>query len=171
MPRVNTAKKNKGGTKRNCRRCGGEIKPGEKYFYYKFRYGPTFYHCVAHYPKPSDLTRSKMSAAYAAIETADAEIENVRKMEDVASLPDILERCADEIEAVHDEYQDGLDNMPDSLREAATETQDKIDELESFADSLRSVDIETEKPEDQDQEEWVIEQCDTAQGALDEFSL
>src|SRR3954464_10047336 len=72
VPRVYTQKKSSRGAERRCGRygCGKVIEPGESYFQFSFRYGGTHYRCAEHRPRQSELTQSKMSAVYAAIEDA-----------------------------------------------------------------------------------------------------
>ena len=70
MPRVTTRTKNRGGRDRHCGRCGEVIKPGEKYYTWAFRYGGSRFNCYRHHPRQSELTQSKMSGVYAAIESA-----------------------------------------------------------------------------------------------------
>lgn len=41
MPRVATRTKNKAGKPYDCDRCSEQIKPGEKYHEWSFRYGGT----------------------------------------------------------------------------------------------------------------------------------
>jgi len=180
MPRVNVTTKNKAGKKIKCGRCGHEIAPGEKYFHFSFRYGGKRVRCLAHPPRQSELTQSKMSGAYGAIEDVEDAIASVRK--GASSLEDLkaaLESAADEVESVRDEYQDGFDNMPENFQGASTgdEIQEKIDGLEEFANTLRDVDFETEAPEGEKEEDEdatakrTDDACDAAESALGEFGL
>jgi hypothetical protein len=120
-----------------------------------------------------------MSGAYAAIEAAEDELASCAASTDIAAA---LETCASEIESVKDEYQDGLDSLPDGLRDAGGpggETQEKIDALESFAESLQSAasDIEGaefepgEGKDAQTEEEWLEDLRSQASDALGELSV
>jgi len=186
MPRVNTATKNKAGKEVQCGRCGKKIEPKEKYYHFKFRYGGKHYRCSAHFPRPSELTQSKMSGVYAAIEGAEDSIAEIRAGK--APLTDLssdLESTADEVESVRDEYQESLENMPEPLQGGPTgeEIQEKIDALETFAEELRSAasDIEsdssgeTEPQEKETKEEAEArrrdELCDQAEEALSNLSV
>src|SRR5436853_7182846 len=82
MPRVKRQKKSTRGT-RVCGAigCGKEIQPGEAYFTWSFRYGGRQVRCLEHPPKQSELTQSKMSTVYAAIEEIDNDMPGA--MEDV----------------------------------------------------------------------------------------
>lgn len=175
MPRVNTATKNKAGKEIKCGRCGEKIEPGQKYFHYSFRYGGKHVRCSKHYPRPSELTQSKMSGAYAAIEQADDALGEERKNGNAEDIESILETCAEEIEGVRDEYQESLDNMPENFQQGQTgeEIQEKIETLEGFADSLRDVVIELpdEDAEDDEKEKAVEDAFENAENALQEFSL
>lgn len=175
MPRVNSAMKNRAGKKIKCGRCGKEIKPGDKYFYFTFRYGGKHIRCAEHYPRPSELTQSKMSGVYAAVEGVEDTIAEVRAgKSNIEDLAGALESAADDVDSVKDEYQEGLDNMPDGLRDAAYETEDKINELESFAETLRGAAEEVREAEtdNEDEQEDAIENtCGIAENALGELSL
>jgi chromosome segregation ATPase len=158
MPRVNLKTKNKGGKEGTyrCGRCSDPIKPGEKYYEWSFRYGGTHRQHESHgRPKNSQLTQSKMSGVYAAIESCEDALGSAETKEDIESA---VEDCVSEIESVRDEYQESLDNMPDGLRDANTEIPDKIEALESFASELGDAkdslegDIE-EEPEEPTQNE------------------
>jgi hypothetical protein len=189
MPRVNSKTKNKAGQPYSCVRCSDTIKAGEKYYEWSFRYGGTRRQHQSHgMPKPSQLTQSKMSSAYAAIEAAEDAIAGAASVEDLASA---LNDCASEIENVSQEYQDGLDSLPDGLRDAGGpggETQEKIDALNEFAESLQSTasDLESEEPPteveevpegetpltlEETQDEWLDEKKSQASDALGELSI
>lgn len=143
MPRVHSMTSQgraKGGSMK-CVGCAHPIVKGETYFQWSIkaqRGGTTYRQHTSHgHPKQSQLTNSKLSGAYAAIESAEASIAAASGKDD---LVEALESCASEIEQVRDEYQESLDNMPDGLQQGTTgqEIQEKIDALESFADSLNS---------------------------------
>jgi hypothetical protein len=74
MPRVNARTKNRAGKERSCGRCGKKIEPGDRYYTWSFRYGGTHFRCAAHYPRPSELTQSKLSAVYAATENLEDQL-------------------------------------------------------------------------------------------------
>ena len=150
MPRVQQKKKNNAGEPYSCARCAEKIVAGQAYFEWSFRYGGTHRQHTTHgSPKPSQLTQSKMSTAYAAIESAEEAIANAESIEDLTSA---LEECAGEINGVADEYQDSFDNIPENLQQGgpAQEIQEKIDALQSFASDIEGLsfdDFEEEEPE------------------------
>jgi|SRR5579859_2023094 len=189
MPRVHSKTKNKAGEPYPCVLCSETIKAGEKYYEWSFRYGGTKRQHQSHgSPKPSQLTQSKMSGAYAAIEAAEDAIQSAASVEDLAAA---LNDCASEIENVSQEYQDGLDALPDGLRDAGGpggETQEKIDALTSFAESLQSIasDLESEEMPteveppakgepaqtlEEAQEDWFDDKRQEASDALGELSV
>jgi vacuolar-type H+-ATPase subunit E/Vma4 len=118
---------------------------GEEYYQWSIksqRGGTTYRQHVRHGSvRQSQLTHSKMSGAYAAVEAAEDEIASAGNVYDMKAA---LETCAEEIGNVRDEYQESLDNMPENLQQGDTgqQIQEKIDALESFADELTSVDLE-----------------------------
>lgn len=183
MPRVNTKTKNKAGKPYNCARCSEPIKPGEKYHEWSFRYGGTHRQHEKHgHPRASQLTQSKMSGAYAAIEDAQDGIEAARKAGDASGVPELLRSCATEIESVRDEYQESFDNMGDNFQNGSPgeEINEKIDALTEFADSCNSKADEAEGDLESDDEadtegatgeDKVDTICSDAESTLEELSI
>lgn len=150
MPRVNTKTKNKGGKTGtySCGACQEPIVAGEQYYEWSFRYGGTHRQHTTHGPiKQSQLTRSKMSEAYAAIESAEEYVASAESKDDIESA---LQDCASEIDSVKGEYEESLENMGEGLSQGSTgqEIQEKVEALEAFKDELESF-----SPEDFDQDE------------------
>lgn len=151
MPRVSTKTKSKGGKAESyrCDSCPEPILPKQQYYEWSFRYGGTHRQHVSCGPvKQSQLTQSKMSGVYAAVEAAEAEIASA---EDNDALAAALETCADSVDEVKDEYQESLDNMISQDGSIAQEVQEKIETLESFADELRNAtfdEFDEEEPEE-----------------------
>ena len=190
MARAKLKTKNKAGKPYRCCRCSEPIIAGQGYYVWKFRYGGKYMQHATHgAPKPSQLTQSKMSGAYSAIEAAEDAINAAATADDIASA---LNDCASSIEDVRSEYEEGLDNMPDGLREAAEsgETGERMQALEEFKDSLESAasDIESEEFEAEEpgedvpldeaakalaekKQEWLDDLKQRASDALGEFSL
>lgn len=136
MPKVSTKKKNSAGKPYDCGKCPDLIECGQQYYEWSFRFGGTHRQHKTHgYPKPSQLTQSKLSGAYAAIESAEEQIAQFDNAEDIALA---LENCAEEISGVRDEHQESLDNMGENLAQGSTgeAIQEKIDELELFGDTI-----------------------------------
>lgn len=163
MPRVSTKKKNSAGKPYGCSRCPDPIKDGDQYYEWSFRYGGTYRQHVSHgSPKPSQLTQSKLSGAYAAVEAAEDAIAAAESVDDLKAA---LEECAGEIDSVAEEYQDSFDSIPENLQQGgpAQEMQEKIEALQSFSEELTGNDLEDfdeeepeldEEPTDKDSKEW-----------------
>ena len=193
MPRVSTKKKNSAGLPYDCCRCSNKITAGNQYYEWSFRYGGTYRQHVSHgNPKQSQLTQSKLSGAYAAIESAEEAVGTAESVEDLIFA---LEECASEIDGVADEYQDSFDAIPENLQQGspAQEMQEKIEALQSFSEELNSAagDLEefdeeetvreatnTEEEFDREREEWeekqtahLEEQRSSAEEALGNLSI
>lgn len=130
MPRVVERVKSARGQKRTCGRCGAEIAPGQKYLQWSFRYGGTHYRCGEHRPRRSELTQSKMSAVYSAIEFAEAELPNLTTVEDVRQL---VHDVAETVEDVVQEYRDAAEPFG-----GQGENAERADELEGWQEELES---------------------------------
>lgn len=177
MPRLSTSTKSTRGKAISCDACRKPIEVGQDYYFWQFRYSPKrTRHTACGRPKPSELTQSKLSAAYAAVESAEEQLPGCDEAADIAQ---VLRDCASEIDNVRQEYQDGLDNMPDGLRDAAEngQTGETMQSLEDFQQNLESAadDIEGEDaPEEADdgeeleetRENWISGLRDRAVDAL-----
>ena len=183
MPRVHCVTKNKHGKMVTCNTCQQVIEPGQKYYWWAFRYGGKRTRCINHAPRTSDFTQSKMSGAYAAIEGAQDELGECTSPHD---MPPILEACADSIDEVASEYQDSLDNMPENFQQGSTgeEIQEKIDGLNEFAEACRQAAsaiegeleaydalTETANEDGEDRTSKFEELIETAESVLNDFSL
>jgi hypothetical protein len=126
MPRVNTQKAAKDYPDHG-------IAKGDTYYSWKFRHGPEVKSKT--YPRPSQLTQSKLSTAYAAMETLE---EVIGDATDPGTLVDALNQAAEEVREVAQEYRDNRENMPESLQDGPTgqEMEEKADSLEASADEL-----------------------------------
>jgi hypothetical protein len=183
MARATMKKKNKAGKPYSCCRCQEKIVAGQQYYEWSFRYGGTYrQHSTHGAPKQSQLTQSKMSGVYAAVESAEESICGADNPSDIAQA---LNDCASEVENVRSEYEDGLQSLPQGLQDAGGpggQTQEKIDALQEFQDSLESAasDIESEdeptEPEkdktlEEIKEEWLEDLRQKANEALGELSV
>ena len=183
MPRVSEKKKNKAGKPYDCGQCSDKIVAGETYYEWSFRYGGTHRQHAKHgRPKQSQLTQSKMSGVYSAVEAAEDAIQSADCVEDLRSA---LDECASSVGDVRDEYQEGIDGMisPDGV--VGQESQEKIDALEEFISELESAsgsleDFSDEEPEldSETREEWeqaerehLDGQRETASEALGNLSI
>lgn len=139
-----------------CSLTGKTIKPGDTYYEFS-PYKQSARKC-SRYPRQSELTQGKMSGAYRVQEIMeDYKLEGSEIPANM--LQEAKEDCsswADEIREVANEYEESLNNMPDSLQQSSKgeEIQEKIDALNEWADEvencLETVD-EYEEPE-QDEE-------------------
>jgi hypothetical protein len=179
MPRVTSHKKNKVGTFR-CDRCAEPIVAGQEFYSWAFRYGGKHYQHTSHGKvKQSQLTQSKMSGVYSAIESASDTIMGADNAADIASA---LNDCATEVESVKDEYQESFDNMGDGLSQGPTgqEIEEKISALEEFCETLSSEasdieseefdfdEVEPEEPEKVDADDSPNEEWEKEHSALEE---
>lgn len=169
-----------------CCRCPEPIVKGEEYHQWaiKSQRGGTVYrqHTSHGHVRQSQLTHSKMSGVYAAIEGAEDALSSAETCEDVAEA---LRSAASDVEGVRDEYQESLDNMPEQLQQGDTgqQIQEKVDGLEEFADALNSaaddcegMHEEVDEPEDGEEavegsDGGLQNAIDRAEEALGELSL
>lgn len=181
MPRVNTATKSSQGKEISCDTCHKPIVKGEKYFHWKFRFGGKHtQHEACGRPRQSQLTQSKMSQAYAAIESVE---DILATCPDACDVAEALRSAASEIESCKDEYQGSFDNMPENFQSGSTgeELQEKISALEEFQSELESAadecdDIDNEDAEDadegdEDSDDASTRAVDRANNAIGSFSL
>jgi len=117
------------------------VKKGDIYYKWAFRFGGE--HKSAKYPRPSQLTQSKMSGAYAAQEALEDSLAAATCIDDITSA--ISDAC-DAIRDVANEYEESLSNMPEGLQQGPTgeEIQEKVDGLYEWADQLESSSGEVE---------------------------
>jgi ABC-type transporter Mla subunit MlaD len=148
MPRVYSPKKNRSGKSLACGRCSRTIEPGETYYWWKFRYGGKQVRCGDHYPRPSELTQSKLSQVYAAVEGAEDALGDAKTVDEVTGA---LETAAGEVRDVADEYREAAEAMGD----AGSEHEERADAVEEFADALEQFDpdLDDEPEEDESEEE------------------
>ncbi len=151
MPRVSTKTKSKGGKTGTyqCDGCSDPIVPGQKYFEWSFRYGGTHRQHVTHGAvKQSQLTQSKMSGVYAAVEAAESALASAESIDDIKAA---LDECKDEVTTVRDEYQEAIDAMISPDGAVAQECQEKIEALESFAEELESTSDNIDEYDDEEE--------------------
>lgn len=135
--RVHTIKKARNSKyKRVCRRCGREIKTGEKYFWFQFRNQSKTIFCCDHYPKCSEMTNSdKLQRLYSAQE----EIEDQSSFDDLLST---LQSASETAEEVGSEYQESADNLDGRLN--YDELEEKASSCEAWASDLQELASEME---------------------------
>lgn len=149
MPRVHTKTKSKAGKTYACDRCRADILPGTKYYVWSFRYGgPRFQHEACGYPQRSQLTQSKLSAVYGAIEGF-----NPSGAESADEIAGMMTGVAEVAREVAEEYREAVSAM--NMEGSGNENEERADALETFADDLESEagDIEGEEWEAEEVEE------------------
>lgn len=177
MPRVTHVKKARKDVP------GTDIKAGESYYWWKFRYGGK--HASRTPPKASQLTQSEYLSQMYAFE------ENYTLASDKDDAAQDFRSLAEEVRALGEEQADKRSNMPDSLQDSETgellqSRADRCEEiataLEEAADELDAFEPEEpEEPEDGEGEDtedkelaaedeadaqW-IEKADELWGAID----
>jgi DnaJ-class molecular chaperone len=131
---------------RTCMTCRKPIEAGKSYKWSEHRAFPQFryWHGGCRVFR-SQQSSSKMGPLWDAIDTFDAS--GVTTLEDLKAL---VNEVAEVAEQVKDDYQEGLDAMPQGLQEAAYETQEKIEALNSYYDEVSGWDPEEFTPEKED---------------------
>lgn len=118
-----------------------DIKKGDSYYWWKFRYGGK--HVSKTPPRPSQLTGSEfLSTVYAVQESlGDCSADDDR--DDIKSC---VEEVISELNNLKDETDGKLSNMPDSLQTGPTGEllQNRVDELDSMISELESIDLDDE---------------------------
>lgn len=171
MPRVTVVKSaNKPAGK--CGRCGVEIKKGDSYKWWKFRYGGKRIRCAAPacHPKPSDLTQSAfLGTLYDIQETLSEGIGT----DDLGEMAGALRDAAEQFRDLGGECQGSLENMPEGLQQGDTGQllQDRSDRCEEIADELESaadeIDTKAQELEDEQAFEDFKEGFDREEGESD----
>lgn len=153
MPRVHYVQK--------ARKDNPAVKAGEPYYWWKFRHGGKRYSKTR--PRPSQLTQSPYYGAVRSL-VERIEDETPNDWDDFESLRDEIK---DEIEALGQECQDNLDNMPDSLQYSPTGEllQERIDACDNAVMEIESID-EFEFDEDE-----VRDDLEDDDGNVDEEEL
>jgi hypothetical protein len=145
MPKVIEKKKNRGGTKTyTCTKCGKVIEPGQMFREWSFRYGGTYrMHSMCGYPRQSQLTQSRMSDVYAAIESAEdiaAGEPGTWTKDDIVTA---LEEAISTAEEIRDEKQSAADEHfggGGPLAEQAEEMETVVGEIEQARDTVQDID-------------------------------
>lgn len=134
-------------------------KTGEPYYWWKFRFGGKHYSRTR--PRQSQLTQSAyLGSVYSIIEQIeDAELNSV---EDFEAL---VESVRGDMEALRDETQSSLDNMPDSLQESPTGQllQERIDALENIDSEMDCFDEFEFEEEELDEDDYAVEDYDSVE--------
>lgn len=188
MPRIYTQKCRKAG--KTCGRCGTAIMPGDVYKSTSpgFRQ-PPIYRCSdpACSFRQSELTQSKMSSAYAAIEDAHEQLRGFDVGDADPNTPDaffddhmqpILDDVASQIRDVAEEYREASDQWAGG--QGHEEWTDRADTLEAAADEAESYEpsgnfdpetLDDDADVDAEFREWVQEVVDEVSSHLDDLAL
>jgi hypothetical protein len=136
MPKVNFVKKAR-------KDINSEIKAGDSYYWWKFRYGGKRVSKTP--PKPKDLTQSDFLISLYSIEE---EIESF-SADDKESFDSQKEDILSQIEDLKTETEDKLSNMPEQLQSAPTGEllQERIDGLEEWYSELEAIECEYDEDE------------------------
>jgi hypothetical protein len=125
---------------------GTDIKKGDSYYWWKFRYGGK--HVSKTPPRASQLTQSAYkSGMYDLQERAEDVAKAVRSGEmDFATAKSELESIASDVRDLGKEQSDNRDNMPVGLQdgEAGELLQTRYDTCETIADELDAIEEPTE---------------------------
>jgi flagellar biosynthesis chaperone FliJ len=126
MPRVHHVK--------SARIAHGDIKVGEPYYWWKFRYGGK--RTSRTYPKASQLTQSEYLQTIYGIQ----ERETPASYDELESTRDEIK---DELEQLRDEQEEKRSNMPEGLQEGDTGNllQERYDALDGAINDLENVEI------------------------------
>jgi hypothetical protein len=156
MPRVHTVKKARAAARtRTCTSCREPIEIGQSFYTWaiKSTYGGSKYfrHVACGYPKPWELTHSKLGEVYRAQAQAEDDIDDLvcESPDDVEdALQAILSNLAEAINEVASEYRDAAEAMGG----AGYENEERADVLESSAMELDSftLSVQYEAPDEDD---------------------
>lgn len=152
MPRVHYVKK--------ARKDNPAVKAGESYYWWKFRHGGKRYSRTP--PRPSQLTQSPYYGQVRSL-VERVEDESPTDNDDWISLRD---EVREELEALGQECQDNLDNMPDSLQYSPTGEllQERIDACDNATMEIDSL----EEFDGDDIEQDVRDELEDEDGNVDE---
>ena len=120
------------------------IKKGDHYYKWSIKTGPAtgIVYRSKTYPKPSQLTNSPFMSELLSIQE---EIEGltVADFQTAEDLSSSLDEIVSRIEALKDETQGSLDNMPESLQQGdvGQMIQARIDGLDSWVSDLQGIDL------------------------------
>lgn len=151
MPKVHHVKR--------ARKDNPVAKKGEPYYWWQFAFGPKQYSKTP--PKRSQLTQSSfLSQLYDLQDGMQERLQNVS----LDTIQDVVTDLVDELQAMLDECQDSLDNMPEHLQEASSSgelLQERIDNLESWITDLENIDLEPDEDlTEEEKEDWLQDRID-----------
>ena len=92
-------------------------------------------------PRASALTESPYQSA---AHELNERIEDIDDSIDIVGLQSAVEELVTDAEALRDEQQERLDNMPEGLQQGSTGQllQDRVEQLDAFIDELQAIDLD-----------------------------
>lgn len=149
-----------------------DIKAGDAYYWWKFRYGGI--HRSKTPPKPSQLTQSAFLSTMLDLQervgtlTAGLRDGSTPCSDAESELTDI----ASEVRAAGDECQNSLDAMPEGLQSGSTGEllQARIEACETIADELEGIQVPDEEDEDDDAEDGDEDEEDANQNLRNDLA-
>lgn len=188
VTRVEKCRKSPG----KCGRCGCEIKKGDSYRWWKFRYGGKQIRCleIKCNPRGSELISNPFQSALAKIseDLSDA-FGQAREQTDPTIAISAIRDAAEELRNLGSEQQEKFDNMPYGLQQGetgqllenrASECEDKASTIESYADDAESrwesrneekEDAEEDGEDDKGEQEICDEIMDELESNADDISI
>ena len=140
-----------------------DIKKGDSYYWWKFRFGGKHYSKTP--PKPSQLTQSGFKQSLYDIE------ERIRGVTVDDDLEAFIEDMKGELESLRDECQSSLDNMPEHLQESSSSGEmltNRVESLDSMIDEFGSIDATDTDVDEDDIKETTKEENPQNEGESDE---
>lgn len=114
------------------------IKKGDMYYWWKFRFGGVHKSLIR--PRRSQLTQSGFLGQVYDLEDEISETGEIDQS--------MIDGWVETIEALRDECQEKLDNMPEQLRENSSSgqlLQERVDALEQWTSDLEGIDCEVDE--------------------------
>jgi DNA-directed RNA polymerase subunit RPC12/RpoP len=148
-----------------CGSCGTPIHPGDVYKWVKpgFRSKTKLIRCHRCQFKQSELTTSKMSAVYEALEDADNQLDAAVTLDEITN---IMETAAGALTDTADEYEEADQNFGGG---GNTDSAEKADNLHAAADELSSWQPEGDAGEPCEDHEENNEDCEACIELQNEF--
>jgi len=142
-----------------------EIKKGDSYYWWKFRYGGR--HVSKTHPKPSQLTQSPFLSG---MMECEERIGNLSTGDSVDNLRGEIESIAEDLRALGEEQTSSKDNMPEGLQEGPTGEllSNRAEACEEMADQLDSIDLDVVEPDEDAEEDKIAEYEERLQQIVDE---
>ena len=124
---------------------GTDIKAGDSYYWWKFRFGGKRYSKTA--PRRSQLTQSNFLGQLYDLQDRIGDM----VCDSVGDFDDFRDGVLADIEDLKSECENNLENMPEQLRESSSGEilQERIDALESWYSEIENIQVEESEDEDE----------------------